>query len=246
MPWRKTSDPYKILVSEIMLQQTQVERVLPFYAEFMKRFPTIQKLAKATLGDVLRAWQGLGYNRRARMLHEATKKIMIYHNGRLPRSHAELVALPGVGAYTASAIRVFAWNQPDVMIETNIRTAFIHHFFLKKKQVYDSEILPILRKTIPTDAAREWYSALMDYGSYLKKNNPNPSRKSAHHIKQKPFKGSNREVRGAILRVLSKESITFQDFSRDLPFRKKILQKNTHALSKEGLLKISKGRISLP
>lgn len=234
LPWRKTKDPYRILVSEMMLQQTQATRVVPKYEAFLRRFPTIQKLAQAPLSDVLKEWQGLGYNRRAKFLHEAAKAIA-QAGAKLPRSHAELVALPGIGPYTASAIRAFAWNEPDIFIETNIRTAFIHHFFPKAKKVPDSKLLPYMELALDKKRSKEWYWALMDYGSYIKKTSGNASRRSAHHTTQKPFKGSDREVRGAILRELSHASVTGRALLR-LPFPKERIQKQLTALKKEGLI----------
>lgn len=202
LPWRKTHTPYRILVSEIMLQQTQVDRVVPKYKKFLKKFPTIAVLADATLGDVLRAWQGLGYNRRAKMLHECARCVMEEHNGRLPKTYDELRALPGVGPYTAGAVMAFAHNKPTVMIETNIRTVYLHHYFQHKKNINDAALIPLIELTLDKKHPREWYAALMDYGAHLKKTVGNASRKSAHHTKQSKFKGSDRQIRGAILRIL--------------------------------------------
>ncbi len=198
LPWRKTNDPYAILVSEIMLQQTQVDRVIPYFARWMKSFPTPRKLAQASLEDVLRHWSGLGYNRRAKFLHEAGKWIV--EEG-MPNEYRELRALPGVGEYTAKAVRVFAYNQPEVLIETNVRSVFIHHFFPSARSVSDARLLPLIEEALDRQHPRQWYSALMDYGTHLKTLHPNPSRKSRHHAKQSPFKGSLREIRGEILKA---------------------------------------------
>jgi len=246
LPWRKTKDPYKILVSEIMLQQTQVHRVVPKYRAFLKRFPTAGSLAASSLGDVLREWQGLGYNRRAKMLHEAAKAVTASHRGRLPRAYAELLALPGIGTYTAKAVRVFAWNESEALIETNVRTVMIHHFFKRKKAVSDREILEVIEASLDMKNPREWYAGLMDYGSHLKKTVPNPSRKSLHHAKQKPFKGSDREVRGAILRALLSESQTVSNLSTRLPFGVEQIQTQVRVLSKEGLIVLKRGVVNLP
>lgn len=129
-PWRETADPYAIMVSEFMLQQTQTARVVPKYEAWLLRFPTVQSVADATLSDVLSLWSGLGYNRRAKFLYEACKTIRAEHGGALPRDAERLDALPGIGAYTARAIAAFAFNAAEVFIETNIRSAFIHFFFL--------------------------------------------------------------------------------------------------------------------
>ncbi len=190
LPWRKTHDPYRILVSEVMLQQTQVDRVIPKYEAFIARFPTAKKLANAELREVLSLWQGLGYNRRAKYLWEAAKLW----------GTVALEYLPGVGPYTASAVRVFAYNQPEVLIETNVRAVYLHYLFPGHSKVPDSLLTPHIR--VPKGVApRDWYAALMDYGTYLKKTVPNPSRRSASHAVQKKFKGSDREIRGAILRA---------------------------------------------
>lgn len=200
LPWRQTTDPYKILVSEVMLQQTQVERVIPFYQDFLKRFPTAKALAKAPLADVFAAWSGLGYNRRAKMLKEAAGDLA---KRRGPLSVAELEALPGVGPYTARAVAAFAYNEDVLFVETNIRTAVIHHFFADREVVADKEILVVLEKALPKGRAREWYSALMDYGSRLKRSGVKVNARSSGYMKQPKFEGSLRQVRGAILKALA-------------------------------------------
>lgn len=231
LPWRKTTNPYRILVSEIMLQQTQVDRVVPYYKAFFKKFPTVKALAKAPLSDVLRMWQGLGYNRRAKMLHNAAKEVVNENKGRFPKTYEALVTLPGVGEYTAKAVRTFSYNEPEVVIETNIRTVFLHHFFPKSKKVSDEKLLPLIEETLDKKNPRDWYAALMDYGSHLKKTVPNPSRKSAHHTNQSPFKGSDREIRGAILRATLKgEKLSALPFDRDR------IKAQCAALKKEGLI----------
>lgn len=204
LPWRKTKDAYRILVSEVMLQQTQVERVIPFYAAFLKSFPTVRSLAEAPLSSVLLHWQGLGYNRRAKMLHEAAKKVVEEHAGKMPVSVPVLESLPGVGFYTARAVAAFAQNTDVVFVETNLRTAVIHHFFPDEEQVEDVCVTAILEKALPKGNARLWYSALMDYGSYLKRSGVRVNAKSKGYTKQSTFSGSGREARGAILRSLSK------------------------------------------
>lgn len=203
LPWRKTKDPYKILVSEVMLQQTQVERVIPFYANFLKQFPNVRALADASLSDVLRAWQGLGYNRRAKMLHQAAKAVVEEHGGKMPKDRTTLLTLPGVGPYTAGAVAAFASNEDSLIIETNIRTAVTHHFFNDSECVSDAEVLAILEKSHPKGSAREWYAALMDYGSHLKRSGVRINAKAKGYAKQKAFAGSTREARGAILRALA-------------------------------------------
>lgn len=231
-------------MSEIMLQQTQVDRVIPKYTSFIRKFGTVQALAGAPLGEVLQEWQGLGYNRRAKMLHETAKEVLGMHAGKIPRTYAELVALPGIGDYTAKAVRVFAWGEPEVLIETNVRSVFLHHFFQNKTDVPDKKLLPYIKMALDTKNPRGWYSALMDYGSYLKKTIPNPSRYSAHHTKQKPFKGSNREVRGAILRLVSQKPSNIKQLLT-LSFEDERINLQLKALIKEGFIKSRGSRYQL-
>jgi A/G-specific adenine glycosylase len=205
LPWRRTHDPYKILVSELMLQQTQVKRVGEKYKKFLLRFPAIESLARAPLHAVLEQWQGLGYNRRALALKRLANIVVDHYRGRIPRTIDALKALPGVGAATAGAVAAFAFDRPVVFIETNIRSVFIHFFFQDRKSVKDSEILPLLAQTLDVKRPRDWYYALMDYGAMLKERQTNPNRRSAHYTKQSPFEGSLRQVRGMILRTLVKQ-----------------------------------------
>lgn len=204
MPWRKTRDPYRILVSEIMLQQTQVDRVRPFYDRFLERFPDIRTLAAAPLREVLILWQGLGYNRRARMLHEAAKAIVRDHKGRVPKDIKQLEALPGIGMYTARAVAAFAYNEDVIFIETNLRTVVIHEFFSGREKVSDAEVIEVLTRVFPQGESRKWYAALMDYGAHLKRSGVRINAKSATYTKQAVFRGSNREARGVVLRALTK------------------------------------------
>ncbi len=208
LPWRRDHDPYKILVSELMLQQTQVQRVVPKYEAFIKQYPTVQKLAQASLGDVLRLWQGLGYNRRAKYLCQTAVCIIHDTHGEWPQTLVGLQALPGVGPYTAAAICAFAYNQPVELIETNVRQVYIHHFFKLQVEVTDREILEQVRRTVPEGQSRQWYAALMDYGTHLKSLHGNNTRVVKGYTKQSKFKGSNREVRGAILRALTTQLLT--------------------------------------
>lgn len=203
LPWRQIEDPYKILVSEIMLQQTQVSRVLEKYKEFLKAFPTVKKLAAASQAEVLKLWSGLGYNRRARFLHQCAKEIVSLK--KFPTDVTELENLPGIGHYTARAVATFAYNQAHVFIETNIRTVFVHHFFPKKEQVSDSAILKLVAKTVDTKNPRDWYGALMDYGTFLKSHGSTAHRKAQAYVKQSAFIGSNRRVRGLIMKILLRE-----------------------------------------
>ncbi|MDQ5951489.1 MAG: Adenine glycosylase [Patescibacteria group bacterium] len=232
LPWRQNYHPYNILVSELMLQQTQVERVIPKYLAFMKQFPDSKTLAAAPLKDVLIAWQGLGYNRRAKFLQKTAQAVEI-NGGKFPTEYKDLLKLPGVGPYTASAITAFSYNKPIRMIETNIRTVFIYHFFPDREDVSDTELFPLIDEALDTNNPRIWYSALMDYGSTLKKLLPNPSRKSKHHTKQSTFKGSLRQTRGEILRVLS----STDELSPEELFSKLVTNSKNHQSALEQLLK---------
>lgn len=203
MPWRTNTDPYYVMVSEIMLQQTQVDRVVPKFEAFIARFPTVEALSKATLEEVLQMWSGLGYNRRAKFLHEAAKKIMSEYNGVFPDTQEGLVSLPGIGVNTAGAMLAYSFNVPTIYIETNIRTVYFFHFFLDKDDVSDTELRAVVEATVDTEHPREWYWAMMDYGSYLKRQGIGQNNKSRHYKKQSPLKGSVREVRGQILKLLT-------------------------------------------
>lgn len=219
-------------MSEVMLQQTQVERVVPFYKKFIQRFPTPRRLSASGLPEVLRLWSGLGYNRRALALKRAAEIMVSEHGGRVPHETEKLRALPGVGPYTAGAVRAFTWNEPAVLIETNIRTAFLHHFFPKWKRVGDGEIAKLVEKTLPksspkapsfikgggrgVDLIRHWYYALMDYGAHLKQTLGNQNARSAHYAKQARFAGSVRQIRGEILRRALVRPIRRGEFPRDI------------------------------
>ncbi|HEY1405944.1 MAG TPA: A/G-specific adenine glycosylase [Spirochaetota bacterium] len=203
MPWREDPSPYHVFVSEIMLQQTSVERVLKKFSPFVERFPDFQSLAAAPLADVFTLWQGLGYNRRARFMRDAARIIVDKYNGILPKEISLLEELPGIGRNTAAAIIVYAWNIPVPYVETNIRSIFIHHFFREKDDVTDNEILPLVAETLDQDDPRQWFWALMDYGADLKKRIGNTSRRSKTYRTQTPFHGSDRMVRGIIIRVLA-------------------------------------------
>lgn len=201
LPWRRTRDPYCILVSEFMLQQTQVSRVVPKYDAFCALFPSVGCLATARTGQVLAAWQGLGYNRRALNLRRSAEVIEAEHGGLVPQDMSDLLRLPGVGPATAAAISAFAFGIPIPFLETNIRAVFIHHFFQECSRVPDSDLLPLVEATLDRENPRDWYYALMDYGSVLKRTYENPARKSARASRQTPFAGSHRELRALLLRL---------------------------------------------
>lgn len=287
LPWRLPEpdgsfDPYKILVSEVMLQQTQVPRVIPKYEAFLRRFPTLRSLADVPLGDVLVAWQGLGYNRRAKYLWQSARVVMGDYHGIFPKDIDGLSKLPGIGRNTAGAILVYACNEPVVFIETNIRTVFIHHFFKDHRDVSDKEILEVLRDVllalgkssagspsgevgfIPTGAYekpepegpqalawgsawvsyREWYWALMDYGAYVKQSIGNVSRNSKAYAKQSRFAGSERQLRGRVLRLLAQKPLDEAELLAELndPRAAKVISQ----LEQEGMIVRDVGQYRLP
>jgi A/G-specific adenine glycosylase len=203
MPWRTDTRAYYVLVSELMLQQTQVARVIPKFNAFVAQFPDEKTLADAPLADILTAWQGLGYNRRAKFLHEAAKKIVYEYGGVWPETDAGLQTLPGVGVNTAGALRAYAFNQPAVFVETNVRTVYFYHFFDGEEAVSDTVLREQVADTIDAEHPREWYWALMDYGTWLKQQGMGQNNKSKHYKKQSPLEGSVRQMRGAIVRELS-------------------------------------------
>ena len=237
MPWRETRDPYRIFVSEIMLQQTQVPRVMQKYPEFIAQFPDFATLAAAELREVLLAWQGLGYNRRAKFLHGAAGLIVSRYGGELPRDPGTLETLPGVGPNTAGSLAAFAYNLPVVFIETNIRRVFIHFFFREQADVRDRDILPLVRDTLDTDDPRSWYYALMDYGTMLAKWFPNANRRSAHYTRQSAFENSDRQIRGRLLRALAEsEALAADELPEVLGFPAARVEQVVAVLEAEGFI----------
>jgi A/G-specific adenine glycosylase len=238
LPWRTRVTPYRVLVSEIMLQQTQVERVVEKYGPFLTAFPDFPSLAKAPLSKLLRVWSGMGYNRRALSLKSLAQKVIEEHRGRLPSDQEELLALPGIGKYTAGAVLAFSFNKPVVFMDTNIRRVYIHEFFHDRENIHDDEIIPLLELTIDAMNPRKWYNALMDYGAMLKRKRVNPNRRSAHYTKQGPFENSNRQVRGRIIKVLVKESpLTMSQVVERTGMERERVKTNLVQLAKEGFIK---------
>ena len=238
LPWRATRDPYKILVSELMLQQTQVERVVDKYALFLNVFPSFSALAHAPLKNVLEVWHGLGYNKRAVALKRIAQTVDAELAGKLPSDYSALVDLPGVGPATACAIQTFAFDKPTVFIETNIRAVFIHTFYTDEQGVEDDEIYPLVECTLDRSNPRKWYYALMDYGVMLKKQFKNPSRNSAQHKKQVPFEGSNRQLRGKIVSlIVARPEITETDLTQLLHVDPQLIARNLQKLEAEGFFK---------
>lgn len=207
MPWRDDTRPYYVLVSELMLQQTQVARVVPKFEAFITAFPDEKALAAASLADVLKLWQGLGYNRRAKFLYHAVQMIVSEYGGTFPEDEKDILKLPGVGKNTAGAILVYAFNQPAIYVETNVRTVYIHHFFADNFAVDDKQIIELLETTIDRESPRKFYQNLMDYGSWLKAQGVRNISQSRHYKKQSPLKGSVREVRGQIVKLLGESDM---------------------------------------
>ncbi|MFW6361446.1 MAG: A/G-specific adenine glycosylase [Spirochaetota bacterium] len=204
-PWRDTDNPYEILVSELMLQQTQTERVLKKYQPFLDRFPAFEALAQAPLSEVLQLWQGLGYNRRALGLKRIAELVHTEYGGELPDDPETLISFPMIGPATAGSLQAFIFNRPAAFIETNIRRVVLYFFFESEEKVKDGDVLSVVERVLDRSAPRHWYYALMDYGVYLKYSVPNPNRRSAHYRRQAPFENSNRQIRGALLRLITAE-----------------------------------------
>lgn len=268
-PWRETTDPYEILVSEIMLQQTQTERVLDKYRLFLESWPDFQSLAAAGLTEVIRAWSGLGYNRRAKGLLEIARTVVERFDGSLPDGVEQLRGLPMVGHATASAVMAFAFGKGVPYLETNIRRVFIYFFFDGRDQVRDRELMPLVEITLDNGDPRQWYYALMDYGVMLRKILPNPNRRSAHYTRQSAFEGSDRQIRGAVLKYLSGSgesdsaasavrplghewsdavagaAVSLETISKELPYERERLENSLKALVSEGFLVYENGRYRL-
>lgn len=244
MPWRVNTEPYFVLVSELMLQQTQVDRVIPKFHQFMMAFPTVQALSASTLAEVLTVWSGLGYNRRAKFLYEAAQRIVSEFDGVIPSTFDELVSLPGIGPNTAGAILAYSFNQPIVFIETNIRTVYFYHLFKEDELISDKELKEKVAQTLDTEHPREWYWALMDYGAFLKKQGAGQINRSKHYRKQPPLRGSLREVRGLILKALAQGDLTKEELVVLIPQDERFERALTD-LTAEKLIALTDGRLHL-
>jgi len=246
LPWRTTRDPYRILISEVMLQQTQVERVVRKYREFTAALPDFRALARAPLMKILRMWQGLGYNRRALALKRIAESVLGEWEGKLPPRIEDLQTLPGIGRSTASAIAAFAFDIPVAFIETNVRTVFIHFFFRARRVVSDEEILPLVEETLDAAHPRKWYNALMDYGAMLKATYENPGRRSARYRKQTSFKGSDRQIRGMILKAcIGRRSLSARELAARLGVEPERVRGNLGRLVTDGLMKERAGKVAI-
>ncbi len=239
MPWRDQPTPFHVVISEVMLQQTQVARVLQKYPAFIAEFPDFHRLATARTAKVLSAWQGMGYNRRALNLQRLSQIVVQKHRSIFPDDPAKLILFPGIGPATAGSIAAFAFNQPVVFIETNIRRVFIYHFFPNADTVSDTELMPLVEAALDKSSPREWYYALMDYGTHLAKTVPNPNRRSQHYNPQPKFEGSDRQLRGRLIRLLLEFPVLtgqaiMQHFPDENPER---VTRLLEQLTKEGFFK---------
>lgn len=240
LPWRKTNDAYHIFVSEVMLQQTQVDRVVPKYTQWIQQLPDFSSLATSNFDNVLRLWQGLGYNRRALNMQKTAQIIVENYNGILPSDPNILQTLPGIGKATAASIAVYAYNAPVVFLETNIRTVYITLFFSGFEKVDDNDIAFFLELTMDVHNTSRWYNALMDLGTYLKKTRPNPTRSSSKYRVQSPFHGSKRKIRGHVLKLLLQNS-TMHTSDLKKVINDERFEDVLNDLCKEGLVSESKG-----
>jgi A/G-specific adenine glycosylase len=236
MPWRETDDAYEILVSEVMLQQTQVPRVLPAYDRFLAEFPTPDALAAAPTEAVLRSWQGLGYNRRAIRLKQAAEAIVDHHGGVVPADFEALLALPGIGPTTAAGVMAFAYGRAHPYIETNVRAALLHDFFAREDDVPDTRLVPVFEQLIEGQDPRRWLYALMDYGAHLKRTVPNPSRRSRHYARQSKFEGSRRQKRSRLLRAVMEHPAGVDELAASLDLEYSVAQEILSELAEEGFL----------
>lgn len=248
--WREEISAYRVVVSEIMLQQTQTSRVMHKFEEWMKSFPSFKDLSRASVQQVLSCWQGLGYNRRGLALYEFAKRVEVEFKGVVPANEVVLQTFKGIGPNTAGSICAFAFNKPVVFIETNIRTVFIHSFFKGQKDIHDKQLLPLIEQTLDKDNAREWYYALMDYGVYLKTTLKVSNQASKHYATQTRFEGSKRQMRGAIVRVLSKvHTMSYDELSElitfELPENKHDLYGVVNDLQKDGFITVKNDIIAI-
>lgn len=263
LPWRKTRDPYKILVSEIMLQQTQVERVIPKYEAFLRKFPTVQKLAAANRSTVIKLWSGLGYNNRAVRLHRAAQTIVRDYHGKFPRSLEALEALPGIGSYTARAVVAFAFGAHVAAVDVN-HSRVVARFFFGVQKVPIKKVELLSHETIPRNKSYEWNHALMDFGALVCKSRPLcstcPLQKECKaypavltHVpppkkSTEPFLGSDRYFRGRIVHVLrsvpARKSISLQKLFENVSTFHDILPDRLYSLvsdlAKDGVVHVSR------
>lgn len=247
LPWRRTHDPYKILVSEVMLQQTQVSRVLPKYAEFIEVFPTVFALSKASTGEVLRVWRGMGYNRRSLYLKRCAEMIIKEHKGKFPQTEKEITQLPGVGKYTARAILVFAYKKDVAAVDTNIRQ-IIEHFIYKNIPQNALEIQTTADKLVPKGKSWEWHQALMDYGA-LALEKVKGKRKKEEKVGI-PFRETNRFFRGRIMDLLREKPWSENELTSEMNLKydrsEQFIFQIIRGLIRDGLVEKFRSNLRLP
>jgi A/G-specific adenine glycosylase len=257
MPWRDTRDPYRILVSELMLQQTQVARVMEKYPAFMRKFPTVRSLARAPLGEVLVLWSGLGYNRRAKYLHLLAKEVVRSYGGKFPDDLESLLSLPGIGLSTAGALLAFAFERDVPMIDTNIRRILARVFFRGEKVPSDKELYAFAVSIIPKGKGREWNYAMLDLGAMkcTARNHAKDCPLAKLHGEvgdfvykkpQKKFAGSDRYYRGMIIRYLSQKSTATLAVLRNEIGSAKDPDAIISKLVKEGMIEKTRHTYALP
>ncbi len=258
LPWRKTTDAYKILVSEIMLQQTQVSRVIPKYEVFLERFPTAHVLARAPPADVITLWAGLGYNRRAVNLQKAAKAVCVH--GSFPTTSLGLQELPGIGPYTAAAVASFSYNDRVAVVDTNV-IRVLSRLFFGVETAGKEKVSRLAQQLVPEDA-RTWNNAVMEFGALICAATPQcpscpfssdcPALKNGFpegvpKIKQSPFEGSSRQARGKILAILRGKKVeTAQALSQEIKLSLLKTKKLLAGLEKDGLVVIENKGVRLP
>lgn len=250
LPWRHTYDPYKILVSEIMLQQTQVSRVLPVYTAFLAKFPSVVHLSHASPAVILRAWKGMGYNRRALYLKKTAEVVVRSFGGIFPSDETSLRTLSGVGLYTARAIQVFAFQKDVAMVDTNIRK-IITHFFFRDTPQKEVIILDTARQLVPKGRSWQWHQALMDYGALgMTKVASSAIRHRGENKSTIPFKVSDRYFRGKIIDDLRTEPIRISTLRKKYIHMFSLTDERMSVLfdrlTKDGLIAVTRGMAHLP
>jgi A/G-specific adenine glycosylase len=261
-PWRETRDPYAIWVAEVMLQQTQASRVVHAYRDFLVRFPTVRALATASRRDVVRAWDRLGYNRRAVWLSEGARAIVREHSGRVPRDPETLRMLPGVGAYTAAAVSSIAFGEPVAVVDTNVRRVVARvHLGVDGRQADTRAVWKLAQSWLDPDDPVTWNQAVMDLGRKVCRPQPlcdvcplarvcafRTSGAMATHgpASKEAFQGSSRQVRGAIVRALrSHEALSPRRLAAETGFGAGRVEAAVEGLEADGLVERSVGGLRL-
>jgi len=261
-PWRGSHDPYAVWVSEVMLQQTQAARVVPAYASFLRRFPTVRALAVAPRRDVVAQWGGLGYNRRAVRLSEAARAIVRDHGGRIPHDKDELLELPGVGPYTAAAVASMGFGEPVAVVDTNVRRVVSRvHLGVDGHEVPAKEVWALAEAWLDRDDPVTWNQALMDLGREVCRPEPrcdvcplagvcrfrrDGAAATRGPSRQGPFEGSTRQVRGAIVNALrSHPWLTPARLASETGFPVDRIDAAVATLSVDGLVEVDGGRVRL-